>query len=110
MPFGTLQSLDTLAALRAASGNVAEIGEDTAFQSIAAAMQVHNQLLQEAISDFVDETTDRLRRYGGPDTIPMEELHQYGTARAQNISAGTTGGFPLKFYNGPFHWTPPYFP
>lgn len=109
MPYGTLNTLDTLAALRAASGNVAEIGEDTAFQSIAAAMQVHNQLLQEAVSDFVDETTDRLRRYGGPDTMTMEELDQYGTAGAQKISAGTTVGFPLKFYSGSLQWTRLYF-
>jgi hypothetical protein len=109
MPYGTLSTFDTLATLRAASGNVAEIGEDVAFQSISMALATHNQLLSEAIADFVDDTSDRLRRYGGPDQMSMEELDEYGTARTQKIAAGTTLGFPLKFYGGALQWTRLYF-
>jgi len=105
MPYGTLTTLDTLAALRAASGNVAEIGEDVAFASIEAALAAHNQLLQESLTGFVDQTTDRLRRYGGPDTMQMEELDEFGTPSTQKIAAGATLGFPLKFFGGALQWT-----
>src|SRR5260221_3340025 len=105
MPFGTLTALDTLATLRAASGVVADIAEDIAFDPIEAALAAHNQLLQESLSGFVDTTTDRLRRYGGPDTMQMEELDEFGTAGAQKITPGATLGFPLKFYGGSLQWT-----
>jgi hypothetical protein len=109
MPYGTLQTLDTLASLRAASGVIAEIGEDVAFESIDAAFKTHNELFQEAHADFVEMTTDRLRRYGGPDSMVMEELDEYGTASAQKITPGATLGFPLKFYGGALQWTRLYF-
>src|SRR6266567_2225274 len=105
MPYGTVTTLDTLASLRAASGNVAEIGEDVAFASIEAALKAHNQLLQESLTGFVDQTTDRLRRYGGPDTMQMEELDEFGTPSTQKIAAGATLGFPLKFFGGALQWT-----
>src|SRR6478609_5538991 len=105
MPYGTLTTLDTLASLRAATGVVADIGEDVAFESIAAALKAHNQLLQESLTGFVDQTTDRLRRYGGPDTMTMEELDEFGTPSTQKISAGATLGFPLKFFGGSLQWT-----
>jgi len=105
MTYGTLQTLDTLASLRAATGVVADIGEDVAFESIAAALKAHNQLLQESLTGFVDQTTDRLRRYGGPDQMVMEELDEYGTASTQKIAAGATLGFPLRFFGGGLQWT-----
>ena len=109
MPFGTLTTLDTLATLRAQSGVIAEIGEDFAFESIQMALDVHNQLLAEAINDFVEMSTDRLRRYGGPDQMQMEELDEFGTASAQKISAGATMGFPLQFFGGGLQWSRLYF-
>lgn len=105
MPFGTLTTLDTLASLRAASGVVADIGEDIAFESIQAALAAHNQLLQESLAGFVDTTTDRLRRYGGPDSMQMEELDEFGTPGAQKITPGATLGFPLKLFGGALQWT-----
>ncbi len=109
MPYGTLNSLDTLASLRAASNVVAEIGEDVAFESIDAALKTHSALLQEAMTDFVEMTTDRLRRYGGPDSMAMEELDEYGTPGAQKITPGATIGFPMKFYGGSLQWSRVYF-
>lgn len=109
MPYGTLNTQDTLATLRALSGNVAEIGEDVAFESIDAALQVHSMLLQEALTDFVEMTTDRLRRYGGPDSMQMEELDEYGTAGAQKITPGATLGFPMRMFGGALQWTRKYF-
>ncbi len=109
MTYGTLNTLDTLASLRAATGVVAEIGEDVAFESINAALQTHSMLLKEALTDFVEMTTDRLRRYGGPDTMALEELDEYGTAGAQKIAPGATIGFPMKLYGGALQWTRTYF-
>src|SRR6266446_7559975 len=109
MPYGTLTTLDTLATLRALSGTVAEIGEDFAFESIDMALQVHNQLLAEAVADFIEPSTDRLRRYGGPDQMAMEELDEFGTASAQKINAGATMGFPLQFFGGGLQWSRLYF-
>src|SRR6185312_342378 len=109
MPFGTLTTFDTLATLRAATGVVAEIGEDVAFESIDMALKAHSQLLNEAITDFVEPTTDRLRRYGGPDQMQMEELDEIGSANAQKIGPGATLGFPMKFYGGGLQWSRLYF-
>lgn len=105
MAYGTLSTLDTLASLRAATGVVADIGEDVAFEAIEAALVAHNQLLQESLAGFVEMTTDRLRRYGGPDSMTMEELDEFGTPGAQKILAGATLGFPLRFYGGALQWT-----
>jgi len=96
MAYGTLTTLDTLASLRASTGLVVDIGEDVAWESIQAALDAHNQLLQESLTGFVDMTTDQLRRYGGPDNMTMEELDEFGTPGAQKIAAGVTLGFPLK--------------
>jgi hypothetical protein len=109
MPYGTLTTNDTLATLRAATGVVADIGEDVAFESIDMALQTHNQLLAEAMLDFVEPTTDRLRRYGGPDQMVMEELDEIGSANAQKIGPGATLGFPMKFYGGGLQWSRLYF-
>ena len=105
MAYGTLTTLDTLASLRASTGLVVDIGEDVAWESIQAALDAHNQLLQESLTGFVDMTTDQLRRYGGPDNMVMEELDEFGTPGAQKIAAGVTLGFPLKLFGGGLQWT-----
>src|SRR6266702_4508974 len=105
MAYGTLTTLDTLASLRASTGLVVDIGEDVAWESIQAALDAHNQLLQESLTGFVDMTTDQLRRYAGPDNMVMEELGEFGTPGAQKIAAGVTLGFPLKLFGGGLQWT-----
>ncbi len=105
MAYGTLTTLDTLASLRASTGLVVDIGEDVAWESIQAALDAHNQLLQESLTGFVDMTTDQLRRYGGPDNMVMEELDEFATPGAQKIAAGVTLGFPLKLFGGGLQWT-----
>jgi hypothetical protein len=107
MAFGTLTRFDTLAT--AFNTTVAQFGEDLAWQAIEQALEAHNQQLQEAMGEFVEDSTDRLRRYGGPDTMAMEELDEFGTPDAQKISAGVTVAFPLKFYGIALQWTRLYF-
>jgi hypothetical protein len=107
MAFGTLTRFDTLAS--AYNTTVAQFGEDLAWQAIQEALDAHNQQLAEAMGEFVETSTDRLRRYGGPDSMAMEELDEFGTPDAQKISAGVTVAFPLKFYGIALQWTRLYF-
>lgn len=107
MAFGTLTRFDTLAT--AYNTTVAQFGEDLAWEAISEALMAHNQQLSESLSEFVEDSTDRLRRYGGPDSMSMEELDELGTPDAQKISAGVTVGFPLKFYGIGLQWTRLYF-
>jgi hypothetical protein len=107
MAFGTLTRFDTLAT--AFNTTVANFGEDLAWQAIQDALDAHNQQLGESLRELVEDTTDRLRRYGGPDSMAMEELDEFGTPDAQKIAAGITVGFPLKFYGIGLQWTRLYF-
>ena len=107
MAFGTLTRFDTLAT--AYNTTVAQFGEDLAWQAIQDALDAHNQQLNEALSQFVESSTDRLRRYGGPDSMAMEELDEFGTPDAQKISAGVTVAFPLRFYGIGLQWSRLYF-
>src|SRR6266567_639865 len=61
MAYVTLTTLDTLASLRASTGLVVDIGEDVAWESIQAALDAHNQLLQESLTGFVVISTKPVR-------------------------------------------------
>lgn len=104
--YGTLAALDTLATL--SNTTVADFGEDNAFREIDAALAAHNRIEQELLSDFVDPTTDRLRRYGSQDSMTMNEVDEFGRPDAQKISAGATVGFPLRLYEISVQWTRKY--
>lgn len=107
MAYGTLTTLDTLATLN--NTTVAEIGEDTVWAGIQAALDAHNMLLREAMMELVDDTTDRQRRYGGSDSGEMDEVDEMGRADASKLSAGTTVGFPLRKYQRTKQWTRDFF-
>ncbi len=100
--YGTLTTLDSLAATQA---TIAQIGEDNAFQAIDAAFQAHNRITREMMSSFIQTTTDRQRRYGGSDTVVMQELDQFGMPDAQKVSAGVTIGIPLRKFGDTLQWT-----
>jgi hypothetical protein len=105
--YGTLAALDTLATLT--NTTVADFGEDRAFAEIDAALAAHNRIEQELLGNFVERTTDRLRRYGSQDAMSMDELDEFGRADAQKLSAGATVGFPLRLYGIAIQWTRKYF-
>lgn len=106
MPYGTLYTLD---ALKATSGaTVAEIGEDQVFAGLETARQAHNRIFNEMMAEFVETGTDMLRRWGGPDTMVMDELDQFGIPDAQKVTAGATVGFPLREYGVTVQWTRDY--
>lgn len=107
--FGTLQTTDTLQSLRVSTGTVASLGEDRVWDAVNAALIAHNKILSDIVSPFVEFTTQRLRRYGGPASVEMEELDEHGTPQAQKISAGAFVGFPLRKFGAAVQWTRDYF-
>lgn len=104
MAYGTLSTLDTLAA---SQQTIAQYGEDNAFVAIDAARTAHNMIVNDMLvgAGLVERTTDRLRRYGGPDNMSMDEIDQWGTPDAQKVSAGSPVYFPLKLYGLSVQWT-----
>lgn len=109
MPYGTLSTADTLGSLAVSTLTIAQIGEDEAFAAITAALDAHNAQVREMMDLLVETTTDRLRRYGGPATVTMDEIDEYGTPDAQKVTAGLNVGFPLRLYGTALQWTRRYF-
>lgn len=100
--YGTLSLTDLLAATQP---TIVEFGEDRVFEGISDLLEVHNRLVQEKLGDFVLTTTDRLRRYGGIDSMLMEPMDEFGIPNAQKVSAGATVGFPLRRYANAIQFT-----
>lgn len=106
MIYGTLSVSDLLATTQQ---SVAAVGEERVWQAIDDALRVHNQITQELLGSLVETSTDRQRRYGGPDAMVMDEIDEYGTPDAQKVAAGQTVGFPLRLYGISVQWTRKYF-
>jgi hypothetical protein len=102
MAFGTLSSLDSLAAVRQ---SVADYGEDNAWASINAALAAYNRQIDGMTGDLMERTTDTQRAYGTMDTKVMQEMDQWGSPDAQKVTAGVTVGFPLRRYGDALQWT-----
>src|SRR5581483_10767536 len=102
MAFGTLSSLDSLAAIRQ---SVAEFGEDRAWASIEAALAAYNRQVADMTADLTERTSDVQRAYGTMDTKNMQELDQWGSPDTQKVTAGVTVGFPLRRYGDALQWT-----
>jgi hypothetical protein len=102
MAYGTLSTLDTLAAIRQ---TVVQYGEDRAWDAISAALDAHNNQVADMMTNFVDRTTDARRSYGTADSKVMDELDQWGLGDAQKISAAVTVDFPLRRYGNALQWT-----
>jgi hypothetical protein len=107
MAYGTLNTLDTLAA---SQQTIAQYGEDRAFEAINAALAAHNEIMNDLIGGggLVERTTDRQRRYGGADNMSMDEVDEFGRGDAQKIAAGVTLGFPLRLFDISVQWTRKY--
>jgi hypothetical protein len=102
MAFGTLSSLDSLAAVRQ---SVAEFGEDRAWASIEAALTAYNRQVADMTADLMERTSDVQRAYGTMDTKNMQEMDQWGSPDTQKVTAGVTVGFPLRRYGDALQWT-----
>lgn len=105
MPYGTLTTFDTLATTQQ---SVIELGEDRVFAAIQTALDAHNQQYMESVQDLVEVTTDRRRRYGGPDSMTMQEADEFASPDAQKVSTGSDVEFPLRKYQVGQQWTRDY--
>lgn len=105
MAFGTLSVADLLATTQQ---SVAEVGEQEVFSALNDDLAIHNARVQMMTMSLMEVTTDRQRRYGGPDGVVMEDLAEFGTPDAQKASAGDTVGFPLRLAGIALQWTRKY--
>lgn len=105
--YGTLAALDTLAS--ADNATVADFGEDRAFAEIDAALAAHNAIEAELLGNFVERTTDRLKRYGSTASMSMDELDEFARPDAQKVAAGATVGIPMRLYGLSIQWTRKFF-
>src|SRR6476469_8579681 len=102
--FGTLSVLDTLAAIQ--NTTVAIYGVNNAYEAISMALDAHNRLVNDMLTDLVEITTDNLRSYGGGTSgRRMQELDEWGAPDTQKTTAGIDVGFPLRIYGDALGWT-----
>lgn len=108
MGFGTNTSFDTLTLARATT--VYDFGEDRVFDGIEMALETHNEQTDEMLQFLVEDTTDNIRSYGGPASMTMELLDEFGTPDAQKVFPDTMNiGFPCSRYGAGLQWTRDYF-
>lgn len=107
MPYGTLSLADLQAT--ALNTTVARIGLSTVFDAIQLTLDAHNAELDSMMGDFVEKSTDRLRRLGGADTMSMVDSDEFTVPPPQKITAGQNVGFPLNWTTISFQWTDAWF-
>jgi hypothetical protein len=94
MAYGSMTLAD-LQATRNAS-TVADVGLDVTFEAIRMTLDAHNRIMREMVEGFAAPTTEESFRYGGDDSMTMEDADELTVPRAQKIAAGSTVGFPLN--------------
>jgi hypothetical protein len=105
MAFGTLSLSDLLVVTQP---SIIEFGEDKVFEAIQLQLQAHEALMQEKMQQHAEVTTDRRRRYGGPDSMQMEDVDEAGIVDTQKVTAGSTVEFPLRRKQVAIQWTRDY--
>jgi hypothetical protein len=102
--YGTLQISDLVSNLN----TIAQIGEDATWQAVQTSLDAHNAIMREMLEGLVEITTDRLRRFGGADSMILDEIDEYGTPDAQKVAQGLNVGFPMKLFGVTVQWTRKY--
>lgn len=105
MAYGTLTTYDLLATTQQ---SVVEFGEDRVWEAIRTSLDAHNQQYREAVEEIAEVSTDRRRRYGGPDSMTMQEADEFSTPDAQKVTSGAVVEFPLRKYEIGNQWTRDY--
>jgi hypothetical protein len=105
--FGTLTLADLLSTSQAST--VAKVGLEQTFAGVQTLLTAYNNITNEQFSKFVEKTTDEMRRYGGGDTMVMEDADETTVPRAQKVTAGATVGFPLNSTMLGIQWTEMWF-
>lgn len=106
MPTGTFD-ISTLLAARFQS--VAAFGMETVQQILAADVAAHNALIQQAVAEICDVTTDRQRLSGSSTSTDMTEVDEYGRAPTERDVVGSTVAFPLRKFQHNLGWTSEFF-
>src|SRR5688572_7819897 len=107
MAYGSLTLADLQATLNAST--VYDIGLDITFQSIQVSLDAHNRIMAEMFTGFAERTTEESYRYGGDDTLTMEDADETTVPRAQKVTAGSNVGFPLNSAMIAQQWTEMWF-
>lgn len=103
MAFGTLTLADLQATVNAST--VYEVGYDRTFEAISNELAAHNRITADLFGDLAVSTTARTFRYGGTDTMTMEDGDELAVPRAQKVTAGSNVGFPLNMALAGLQWT-----
>lgn len=107
MAQGTLTLADLQATLNAST--VTQVGEDITWQGVSNTLAAHNKIVSELYNDFVERGTDETRRYGGADTMTMEDADELTVPHPQKVTAGSTVGFPLNSAMAGLQWSEMWF-
>ena len=103
--FGTLSVLEDLADVHdPVSGN-----EDEIAKRFAAALQIHNELFDDMVSDLATVVGMPQMPYVADDIAVLQELDEWGRADASKPGAGGNLGFPLRIYGSAVQWTNTFF-
>lgn len=104
MAWGTNSILDSLLAFDAQ--NIFDYGEDRLLNDFQRSLDAHNALVGDMVTTLVEDTTDRIRRYGIEARMEMIEADEYTRADAQKVPPqGVDIGFPLRPYQITLQWT-----
>jgi len=87
---------------------IAQVGEDRIAEILNAELDVHNEIVNDLMSELCTITTERLYRYGVGDAGEMVEVDEYGRAPTQKPAAGATVGAPLRMFQHAVGWTRKY--
>jgi hypothetical protein len=68
-------------------------------------LATHNQLVQEAVADFCEVTTDRMRPIGQGQTGSMYEVDEFGRAPTQRDVGSGMLALPLRKFQFAVGWT-----
>ena len=96
---------DIAALLANRQTTAAQFGLDTINDVLQADLQAHNAIVDQAMSEMADMTSDRLRLSGSSAGGDMVEADEYGAAPTQRSAPGSTVGFPLRLYQYALGWT-----
>lgn len=107
MAFGTLTLADLQETQNAST--IATVGEDRTFEAIQNTLAEHNAIMREMYGELIVRTTEESERYGGNDTMVMEDMDEQAVPRAQKVTAGSVVGYPLNGKGIGLQWTEAYF-
>lgn len=103
--YGTLNVLEDLAE----DTNPVAGREDEIAARFQEALDIHNRLFADMVSDLAMTTDQAELALGAADEAIIDELDEWGAADASKAANFGQVGFPLRIYGGTIQWTRTYF-